>query len=416
VGGGRQASLGHHEERIRQPSPDAYGGRRHRRGFAFAAYVPHPIADWEPLLSGAQAHILAEADRAVGELNRDAPSLAGLEALARQLLRQESVASSRIEGLVVGQRRLAHAAGGVERDQTAREVLGNIRAMQRAVALATEPRGFTLGDLLDIHRTLLQGGRDERFGGVVREQQNWIGGQGFSPAGAAFVPPPPEHVGALLEDLVAFVNRADLPAALQAAAAHAQFETIHPFVDGNGRAGRCLVHVVLRRRAVADHVVPPISPVLATNADGYIRSLEAWRGPDPLEWCLFFAGTTLTAVRQARSLSGRVEDLRARWLDQVGTPRRDAAVRRLIEQLPAEPIVTVKRAQELTGTSRPAAAAAVGQLWDAGVLQLLGDRRRDRQWEAREVFDLLDRFERDLALSERGGDARYTTAFRPPST
>jgi len=389
--------LGHHEERIWHPSPDAYGGRRHRRPFLIHPYVPDPIAEWQPLLTGSQAHILAEADRALGDLDRDLPSLSGLEAFARQLLRQESVASSRIEGLVVGQRRLAHAMGDVERDQTARDVLGNIRAMQEAVLLATEPRTLALADLLAIHRTLLEGGRDERLGGAVREEQNWIGGQAFSPAGAAFVPPPPEAVPELLDDLVRFVNRADLPATLQAAAAHAQFETIHPFVDGNGRAGRCVVHIVLRRRGAVERVVPPISAILATNADRYVRALGAWRGADPLEWCLFFAGTTLTAVREARRLANRVAALQADWLERLGHPRRDAAVRRLVEQLPAEPIVTVKRAQELTGTSRPAAAAAIAALAAAGVLRLLGDRRRDRRWEAREVFDLLDVFERDLA-------------------
>jgi len=174
------------------------------------------------------------------------------------------------------------------------------------------------------------------------------------------------------------------------------FETIHPFLDGNGRAGRFLVHVVLRRRRAVERVVPPISAILATNADRYVRALGAWRGPDPLEWCLFFAETTLTAVREARRLASRVAALQADWLDRLGRPRRDAAVRRLVEHLPAEPIVFVKRAQELTGTSRPAAAAAIDALVAVGVLRLLGERQRDRRWEAREVFDLLDGFERDL--------------------
>src|SRR6202035_278277 len=120
-------------------------------------------------------------------------------------------------------------------DGTARAVLGNVRAMERAIALVDEGRPFELDDLLDIHRLLLEGTSEERFAGVVRTEQNWIGRRGASPAAAAFVPPPPDRVPGLLEDLVRFVNLDDLPAVAQAAIAHAQIETIHPFGDGNGR-------------------------------------------------------------------------------------------------------------------------------------------------------------------------------------
>ena len=135
-------------------------------------------------------------------------------------------------------------------DPTARAVLGNVRAMERAIAIGAEPRPFRLQDLLDIHQTLLDGTTEERYAGVVRTEQNWIGGRGVSPRDAAFIPPPHEYVDELLDDLVRFMNLDDIPAIAQAAIAHAQLEIIHPFGDGNGRAGRCLVHVVLRRRNV----------------------------------------------------------------------------------------------------------------------------------------------------------------------
>jgi len=363
---------------------------------AIRAYVPDPIAEWEGAITGAAAGVIGEADQAVSALNRDAPALAGLDALSRQLLRQESVASSRIEGLAMGQRRLARAAHDAGGDDTARQIVGNIRAMERAIELGSGPGPFRHEDLIEIHRTLLEATRDRHLAGIVRSEQNWIGGSGLSPADAEFIPPPPELVDKLLHDLVAFVNRRDLPASLQAAAAHAQFETVHPFADGNGRVGRCLIHVVLRRAGVAPTVVPPVSLILAADADAYVRALGAWRGEEPVEWCLYFAGATLTSVREARRLAKMIDRLRADWVLRAGNPRRGSSARRLIAELPAEPIVSIGRAAQLTETSRPAADRAIATLEGAGILRALGAQRRNRRWDAREVFDLLDRFEREV--------------------
>lgn len=393
--------MGRFEERVWRPSGRVHAGRRQRAPQRIRTYVPNPLAEWAGTISGAAAAIITEADRAVSDLNRDATAFSGLEALSRQLLRQESVASSRIEGLVMGQRRLARAAHEAGGDEAARQIVGNIRAMERAIALGSQPSAFTYDDLIEIHRTLLEATGDRHLAGVVRREQNWIGGRGFSPADAEFIPPPPELVDELLHDLVAFVNRDDLPATLQAAAAHAQFETIHPFIDGNGRVGRCVIHVVLRRAGIAPTVVPPISLILATGANDYIRGLGAWRGDEPVEWCLNFARVAITAVREARRLASMVEQLKAAWLARAGNPRRDSSARALIEQLPGEPIVSVARAMELTATTRPAADRAMRALEAAEVLTPLGDRKRNRQWEARAVFDLLDRFEGELATPEQ---------------
>jgi Fic family protein len=362
--------------------------------------VPDPVAGWDPPLTAGIAATLAEADAAVRDLNEEVPHLASLEALSRQLLRQESVGSSRIEGLMMGQRRLARAEAGVGRDDTARQIVGNVRAMESAIALASEPRDFELDDLLEIHVRLLDATRDEHLGGVVRKEQNWVGGSAFSPAGAEFIPPPQDALPALLDDLVAFVNRDDLPVAMQAAIAHAQFETIHPFIDGNGRVGRSLIHVILRRRGLAPAVVPPISLVLATRSKEYIGGLEEYRFAEMSDWLVFFAVATISAARKSRGLAARVESLYEQWLSRLGNPRSDASSRRIASQLPAEPIITVARAAAVAGVSSTAAENAIRALEGAGILKRLSEKKWGRLWEAQDVFRLLDEFERELATPD----------------
>ena len=391
-----QPSRGRYEQRLWQPSGNYGGGRRHRRPQRIDAFVPDPVADWDPRLSAGVAAMTTEADLAVQELDRRAPAVPGLEALARQLLRQESVGSSRIEGLRMGQRRLARAASGAGADETARQIVGNVAAMEKAIELAAEPRELTVDDVIEIHRTLLDATRDTHLAGIVRDEQNWIGGSDFSPAGAEFIPPPPDAVGHLLTDLVAFLGRDDLSPTLQAAIAHAQFETIHPFADGNGRVGRCLIHVVYRRRELAQNVVPPVSLVLAARGDAYVAGLGDFRFGDPADWLSFFSDAVVAGVEHATSLAERIEQLSERWLAKLGNPRADASIRTLAEQLPAEPIVTVARAMEIAGVSRPAAARAIDGLVEQGILRPLDDRERNRHWEAPDVFALLDGFERDL--------------------
>jgi Fic family protein len=234
------------------------------------------------MLDGSVVADVAEAEAAVTRFNVEAQALNDYETLARLLLRAEAVASSRIEGLEIGSRRLlreevASLMGERSLDVTASEVLGNVRAMQWAVTGATAGETLEVADLLEIHRRLLEGTSQERFAGRLRDVQNWIGGSGFNPCSAVFVPPPPERVPELLEDLCVFASGEDLPAVVQAAIAHAQFETIHPFVDGNGRTGRALIHVILRRRGLAPRVLPPVSLVLATWSQDYVDTLMGTR-------------------------------------------------------------------------------------------------------------------------------------------
>ncbi len=200
------------------------GGRRTRRGFSYDAFVPATIADADFVLLASSAELAARAERACRDLDGDAGSLPMFEPLARQLLRAESVASSRIEGLVLSHRRLATAAyEGEGRDQTAASVLANIRAVEEAVHLAARATSVTSDLLIEVHRKLFLGTRDEHLAGVIRQEQNWIGGASNSPRGADFVPPPEDVVPHLLDDLCAFCDRDDIQPVVQAGIAHAQF-------------------------------------------------------------------------------------------------------------------------------------------------------------------------------------------------
>ncbi len=382
--------------------PNALGGRAARRGFTYRAYVPTFIADEDFLLSSHVAAAAGNAELACRELNEDPPALANLEALARQLLRAESVASSRIEGLVLSHRRLAKAAFSPEvADITAQSVLGNIAALERAVALAAGADEITPEHLLELHRLLFQGTRDEHLGGLVREDQNWIGGAASNPRNAEFIPPPPGLVPELLDDLCAFSSREDIPAVIQAAIAHAQFETIHPFHDGNGRVGRAMILAILRRRGLAPRYLPPVSLALAGEADRYVAGLTSWRNGDEEDWFIVFIDAVYRASTGAREFADRVAELQNRWRKQAGDPRRGSGPSRLIELLPAQPIINVKTAAQLLGGSDERARLAILRLEQAGVLRQTTVGRRNRAWECVGLFDLLDRFERELGPVER---------------
>ena len=379
--------------------PSATGGRSERRAFRYRAFVPDPIADLQLALPSSVVAKVSSAERAVDALNRDPPRMASLEVLARRLLRAESVASSRIEGLVLSQRRLARAeaeeAGA--RDETARSVLGNVLAMEHAVAIGAGAKPLRLKDVLEVHRRLILATTTPQIAGELRERQNWIGGNAYNPGRADFVPPPPEQVKGLMNDLVAFMNRTDLPPVVQAAIAHAQFETIHPFADGNGRVGRALIHVVLRRRGLAPRYVPPVSLVLAADAKAYVAGLTAFREDRPADWILLFAQAIERAAAKASELATRLAELQEKWRERAGRPRRHSSAEALIVELPAHPIVTVATAQKFLGRSKQAVNEAIAVLAQKGVLHAITLAKRNRAWEARELFDLINDVERELA-------------------
>ncbi len=407
-----------------QADPGAGLPRRDRQLCSYEAYVPDLLVGRQFTLNGDVAADVADAEAAITRLNATATALVDTEALARLLLRAECVASSKIEGLEIGPRRLiraeaARVLGDPSGDVTADEVLGNIEAMSWAVNTLASSEEITIDGLLEIHRRLLAGTRHEKFGGMIREEQNWIGGSNYNPCSASYIPPPYEVVRELLNDLCTFCNEDALPTVAQAAIVHAQFETIHPFVDGNGRTGRALIHVILRHRGLAERVLPPISLVLATRAADYISGLTAtrYRGDAISQaaragsnlWMGTFASAATRSVTDAVGFEQRVGEIEKAWRERVGRIRADSATDRLIRALPGAPIVTVGGASELIGRSFQQTNEAIGRLAGVEILNQVTIGKRNRAFEATDIVDAFTDLERQLGSPE--GD----TLTSPPT-
>lgn len=406
-------------------NPDA-PSRRGRGSCDYEAYVPDRLNGRHFTLDGGIAADVTAAETAITRLNAAALALADTEALARLLLRAESVASSRIEGLEIGARRLLRAEaardlGERTGDVMAVEVLSNIDAMSAAIGEVGPGDPISVATLLTFHQRLLGNTRQAQLAGRLREKQNWIGGSDYNPCAAAFVPPPPELVPELMEDLCAFCTSETLPAVAQAAIAHAQFETIHPFADGNGRTGRALIQLVLRRRGLATRVLPPVSLILATWASDYVDGLTAtrYRGPATGKnahaglnlWVGRFAGACERAVQDAASFEERIEQIQCQWRTQLGSVRKNSSADLLIRSIAGARVLTVGGAAALIGRSYPQANAAIERMVSAGLLSQITVGRRNRAFEAPAIVNAFTDLERQLASPH--GETRTSEPVRP---
>ncbi len=382
-----------------QHDPTLNAPVKYRRACGYAAFVPDELQGMPIRIDVTLGGLISEAEHALGQLNKEGGATLG--PLARLLLRTESIASSKVEGMQLGVRELARAEArlesGIIPGATAVEVLANIDAMVLAVDEAARADEFRIAEIQAIHKRLLETTAQRAIAGQLRTQQNWIGGNDYNPCGADFVPPPPDAIERLLHDLCAFINDDTLAPLLQAALVHAQFETIHPFHDGNGRTGRALVQVVLRRRGLIPHFLPPISVVFAGNRQRYIDGLMRFRGPDVTAWLEQFAAATLQATALAHAYVTAVRDLQTRWRGQLrassGAPRADATAWLLIEQLPAHPMISAPVATALTGRAKVRVYEAIDQLVAVGVLLPLTEGKRNRWWEAAGLLELISQIE-----------------------
>ncbi len=333
-----------------------------------------------------------EAERDLARLDQQATAISSdvLEAVTTSLLRAESLSSSRIEGLEISHRRLSEAFyDPAAAKRLTREVANNTNALQHAISLGSERRPLSTSDLCDIH-TILMDDVPGIAGGELRTVQNWIG-PSDDPREAVFVPPPVGDVELLLDDLCAFVERDDVPATIRAAIGHAQFEAIHPFPDGNGRVGRCLISIVLRRGADTD-VIPPISGVCAADTGRYFDALQEFQQrANPWPWVSQFCEATKAASNTARNLADEIVELQQEWLERAGKPRAGSIANRLIAALPTMSFTDADLVAERLGVDPNVARRGLNKLEEAGVLSPIAGRKRNRVWRADDFHLLLDR-------------------------
>ncbi|MFC4555365.1 Fic family protein [Georgenia faecalis] len=361
----------------------------------YAASVPPLIADLPVRL--APDTVAAEAEASAEIVRFDAEMSALPVPMPAVLLRSESTSSSRIEKLTSNARNIALAELDLTSKQNAELIVANVRAMQAAIDAG--PR-ITAGTIIAAHEALL-GHSDPTIVGAFRTDQVWIGGADHSPHGAEFIPPHADRVPALIDDLVAFSDRDDIPALTQAVLVHAQFETIHPFVDGNGRTGRAIMHTLLRGRGLTRHSTVPVSSGLLRDTRSYFDALTAYRDGEPDPIVRQACEAALAAVTNGRQLAADItaarEDARTRL-----RARSDSAAWPLIDVLMRQPVINAERAAQELSVSTRAARNGLDQLTEAGVISLASLARRDRIWQAPAVIEAMDAFALRAGRRARG--------------
>ena len=313
------------------------------------------------------------------------------------LLRTEATSSSQIENLTVGAKNLALELLHEGNSQNAAVVVGNVRAMESALELADD---ISTEHLLAVHRALLSAQSGwESYAGAFRTQLVWVGTSSYSPRGASYVAPQPELLPTAIDDLIEFMRRDDVPVLAQCALAHAQFETIHPFADGNGRTGRALVHAILRNKGLTPHVVPPVSAGLLRHTEQYFDALTAYRAGDAAPIIENFAEAAQFASSSGTQLIDDIAAQLEQTRELLHGVRRDAAVWKVLPYLVAQPIINSNYLRTVVGLTKSQAERALKTLAQAGVLTARSNAKRDVVWEHRGMLDVLD----DYAASLRRG-------------
>ena len=363
------------------------GSQADRTLSSIAACIPATIATLEVVVPAKVLPELAKAERAIIEL--DIAYGQGLAALSGMLLRTESIGSSRIEAIEAPADELAQAMHGVSVTSSAVSIVAASRAMKRLLDAAD--RGvITMDDVLSAHHDLMiDDPKESVFAGRLRTVQNWVGGSDYSPRNADLVPPPADRVADLMEDLVTFMTRTDMPAFVQAAIVHAQFETIHPFTDGNGRIGRALVNALLRLRGVTKHVVVPMASALVANREKYFADLRTYRQGDIEPLVLRFAQASQWAAQEAMTTGNLLVAIQETWHAKLGRTRSNSAHVKLLELLVGQPVVDASHIEHSLKVKANVAYLAIERLQAAGILYPVTDRKRHQIWAARDLMDEL---------------------------
>lgn len=389
-----------HEPEERDWQQQTRGGTREDRMLTRINTIRPPLIAVLHYHSPAAA--AAEAEAALVEvLLADAAAAGHSAAMSRFLLRSESVASSKIEAIWAGAEDYARAVAGSRANASATSMVAATEAMTSLVDRVGQ-EGFSLETILGAHRLLMREDRHEaRFAGRVRDMQNWIGGSDFSPRGALHIPPAPELVPELLEDLIAYLQRDDIPVITQAAIGHAQFESIHPFTDGNGRIGRAIVAAVFRRRGITRNTVVPLANGILARRDAYFDALGRYRAGDPSAIIAMFARSVHVGALEVRTTIGLITGMPATWIEQTKA-RAGSTLERLIHAFYEHPTLNSVEISRLSGAGTSQTSVALARLEEAGIIAEITGRTRDRAWVATDLIAELDDLDNRIQSEMRG--------------
>ncbi len=374
-------------------------GLNSRLNGRYESAVPPHIASIDVEISSDTMQLAESATEVLVRFDEELGSEIAL--FASLLLRSEAVASSRIENLTASARSILSAELGVTGKANATLIAANTSAMQSALDLAD---ALTPETVLEMHRTLMAT-ESNHTPGRWRSEPVWIGTSGLSPLGATFVAPDSDLVPELMDDVMEFARRSDIPRLAQAAIAHAQFETIHPFSDGNGRTGRALIQAMLRGKGLTQNVTIPVSAGLLADTGAYHASLTSYRGGDLEPLVRLVAEASILAVENARHLVHDVHEVQQGWRSAIKA-RSDSAVWRVLDLIARQPVITAETVARHLGIAQTNAYVHLKTLTDAGVLQAKSEYKHGRLWRNDAILATLDEF------AERAGRRGYVNPPR----
>ncbi len=368
-------------------------------GESVRAFVPHALPPFDPALSPeAFIELNRQAELALARLAGVSGLVPSVDWLLYSAIRKEALLTSQIEGTQATLTDLFDKEAGFKLSNTddVEEVTNYLRAFRWVQDQLRDPKGLPISVRLlrHAHRLLLDGVRGAgKQPGKLRRSQNWIGGT--RPGNAVFVPPPPERVSALLADMERFIHATatDLPPMVKVALIHAQFETIHPFLDGNGRIGRLLIAALFEHWGLLAEPLMYLSGYLKQHQAEYYRRLSAIRTEGDWEsWVTFFLEGVATAAGDAEKNIIEVASLvaadRRRLLQ---SPKAGPASYRLFEMLPMMPRFTIERVRQQLDTSFPTATSAVRVLEDLSIVTEMTGQKKNRSYSYQAYVELLSR-------------------------
>lgn len=363
------------------------------------AFVPHPLPPARPALApDLYADLHRQAELALARLAGVSGLVPSVDWLLYSAIRKEALLTSQIEGTQATLTDLFDEEAGFKVSNTddVEEVTNYLRAFRWVQEQLRDPQGLPISVrlLCEAHRLLLDGARGAgKQPGELRLSQNWIGGT--RPGNAAFVPPPPEHVPALLADMERFIHDqgTELPPMVRVALIHAQFETIHPFLDGNGRIGRLLIAALFEHWGLLAEPLMYLSAYLKQHQAEYYRRLSIIRTEGDWEaWVTFFLeGVAVAAGDAERNIIEVASLVAADRKRLLQSPKAGPASYRLFEMLPMMPRFTIERVRQQLDTSFPTATAAVKVLEDLGIVAEMTGQKKNRSYSYQAYVELLSR-------------------------